>query len=93
VRRKGGKFTKSQDQFRRSLAADRRKRAKTKVKSGEAIDSKDMAKQQNIPHIENVDLVPETKTPGAAPGFTLDFAFVVSVALILGALLFYSLLA
>jgi len=35
VRRKGGKFTKSQDQVGRSLAADRRKRAKTKVKSGE----------------------------------------------------------
>jgi hypothetical protein len=52
-----------------------------------------MAKQQNIPHIENVDLVPETKAPGAAPGFTLDFAFVVSVALILGVLLFYLLLA
>jgi hypothetical protein len=35
IRRKGGKFTKSQDDVGRSLAADRRKRAKTKVKSGE----------------------------------------------------------
>ena len=35
VRRKKGKFTKSQDEVGRSLAADRRKRAKTKVKSGE----------------------------------------------------------
>jgi hypothetical protein len=35
IRRKGGKFTKSQDEVGRSLAADRRKRAKTKVKSGE----------------------------------------------------------
>jgi hypothetical protein len=35
VRRKSGKFTKSQDDVGRSLAADRRKHAKTKVKSGE----------------------------------------------------------
>jgi hypothetical protein len=35
VRRKGGKFAKSQDDVGRSLAADRRKDAKTKVKSGE----------------------------------------------------------
>jgi hypothetical protein len=34
VRRKGGKFTKSQDDGR-SLAVDRRKRAKKVVKSGE----------------------------------------------------------
>ena len=35
VRRKKGKFTKSQDAVGRSLAVDRRKRAKTQVKSGE----------------------------------------------------------
>jgi hypothetical protein len=35
VRRKKGKFTKSQEAVGRSLAADRRKRAKTVVKSGE----------------------------------------------------------
>jgi hypothetical protein len=35
VRRKGGKFTNSQDDVGRSLAADRRKRAKRVVKSGE----------------------------------------------------------
>lgn len=35
VRRKGGKLTKSQDEVGRSLAADRRKHAKRKVKSGE----------------------------------------------------------
>ena len=35
VRRKGGKFTKSQDDVGRSLAADRRTKAKHKVKSGE----------------------------------------------------------
>jgi hypothetical protein len=35
VRRKRGKFTKSQDGVGRSLAADRRKRAKRVVKSGE----------------------------------------------------------
>ena len=35
VRRKGGKFTKSQDDVGRSLATDRRKHAKTKVKPGE----------------------------------------------------------
>jgi hypothetical protein len=36
ARRKGGKFTKSQDDVGRSLAADRRKHAKTKVKKGQA---------------------------------------------------------
>ena len=35
VRRKAGKFTKSQDDVGRSLKADRRKRAKRVVKSGE----------------------------------------------------------
>ena len=35
VRRIGGKFTKSQDDVGRSLAVDRRKHAKRKVKSGE----------------------------------------------------------
>ena len=35
VRRKGGKFTKSQDDLGRSLAADRRRHAKHTVKSGE----------------------------------------------------------
>jgi hypothetical protein len=35
VRRKRGRFTKSQDDVGRSLAVDRRKHAKTKVKSGE----------------------------------------------------------
>jgi hypothetical protein len=35
VRRKGGKFTRSQDDVGRSLAVDRRKHAKRKVKSGE----------------------------------------------------------
>ena len=35
VRRKKGTFTKSQDTVGRSLTADRRKRAKTVVKSGE----------------------------------------------------------
>jgi hypothetical protein len=35
VRRKKGKFTKSQDNVGRSLAADRRKKAKTIAKKGE----------------------------------------------------------
>ena len=35
VRRKTGKFTRSQDDVGRSLKADRRKRAKRTVKSGE----------------------------------------------------------
>jgi len=48
---------------------------------------------QNIPHIDNVNLVSEAKAHGAAPGFTSHFAFFVSVALILGVLLFYLLLA
>ena len=48
---------------------------------------------KHIPHIENVDLVPKAKSHGAAPGFTSHFAFVVSVGLILGILLFYLLVA
>jgi hypothetical protein len=52
-----------------------------------------VAKQQNIPHIENVNLVPEAKAQGAAPGFTSHFAFFVSVALILGFCFFYFLIA
>ena len=35
VRRKGGKFTDSQDDVGRSLATDRRQRAQREVKSGE----------------------------------------------------------
>ena len=35
VRRKKGKFTKSQDDVGRSLAADRRQKAKRTVKKGE----------------------------------------------------------
>ena len=35
VRRKKGKFTKSQDNVSRSLAADRRKKAKRAAKKGE----------------------------------------------------------
>ena len=35
VRRKAGKFTKSQDDVGRSLATDRRQHAKRRVKSGE----------------------------------------------------------
>jgi hypothetical protein len=35
VRRKKGKFTKSQDDVGKSLAADRRKKAKKKVKKGQ----------------------------------------------------------
>jgi hypothetical protein len=35
IRRKKGKFTKSQDDVGRSLAVDRRRHAKHKVKSGE----------------------------------------------------------
>jgi hypothetical protein len=35
IRRKKGKFTTSQDDVRRSLAADRRKKAKTLAKKGE----------------------------------------------------------
>jgi hypothetical protein len=35
IRRKKGKFTTSQDDVRRSLAADRRKKAKTVAKKGD----------------------------------------------------------
>ena len=35
VRRKGGKFTKSQDDVGRSLSADRRRKAKRVAKKGE----------------------------------------------------------
>ena len=86
VRRKKGKFTKSQDEVGRSLAADRRKRAKTKVKAAKVIaaiarDCRDnwqstMAEQPNIPHVKNVDLVPEAKSHGGAPGFQSRLTFV-----------------
>jgi hypothetical protein len=46
VRRKGGKFTKSQDDVGRALAADRRQRAKTTVKSGEG-DRGDRRRQKS----------------------------------------------
>ena len=46
VRRKGGKFTKSQDDVGRPLAADRRQRAKTTVKSGEG-DRGDRRRQKS----------------------------------------------
>jgi len=46
VRRKGGKFTKSQDDVGRALAADRRQRAKTAVKSGEG-DRGDRRRQKS----------------------------------------------
>jgi len=99
VRRKGGKFTKSQDEIGSSLAVDRRKHAKTKVRSGEG-DHGDlmprqapMPKHQNIPHVKNVDLVPESEAHSAAPGFTSHFMFVLNVALLLMVLLTYLLLA
>jgi hypothetical protein len=52
-----------------------------------------MAKQQNIPHIKNVDLVPESTSHGGAPGFNSHFTFVVSLGLLLGILLFYLMLS
>ena len=51
-----------------------------------------MAKQHNIPHVKNVDLVPESKSHGGAPGFGSRSAFVLSLGLLLGVLLFYLLL-
>ena len=52
-----------------------------------------MAKQQsNLPHIKNVELVPESRH-GAAPGFTLHFALALTVGLLLVVLLTYFVLA
>jgi hypothetical protein len=52
-----------------------------------------MPKHQNIPHVKNVDLVPESEAHSAAPGFTSHFMFVLNVALLLMVLLTYLLLA
>ena len=90
VRRKGGKFTKSQDDVGRSLAVDRRKHAKQRKAAkatgaiAKLLPGQFEGMDKHIPRIKNVDLVPEAKAHGAAPGFTSHFAFVVSVGLILG---------
>ena len=36
---------------------------------------------QNIPRVENVELVTEAEAEEVAPGFTSDFPFVVTIAL------------
>jgi hypothetical protein len=71
VRRKGGKFTKSQDDVGRSLSVDRRKQARTKVKSGEGDrgDRNRMPNRETMPHVENVGLVPESHSHAGGPGF------------------------
>ena len=46
IRRKKGKFTKSQDSVGRSLAADRRKKAKKTAKRGEG-DRGDQKRRKN----------------------------------------------
>ena len=52
-----------------------------------------MAKQQKIPHVENVELVPESEAQETVPGFTSDFPFVLTIALALLVLLTYFLFA
>ena len=47
VRRKKGKFTKSQDDLGRSLAADRRKKAKKVAKKGEG-DRGDQKRRKTV---------------------------------------------
>jgi hypothetical protein len=47
VRRKKGKFTKSQDDVGRSLSADRRKKAKRTVKQGEG-DKGDQKRKKRL---------------------------------------------
>jgi hypothetical protein len=51
-----------------------------------------MAEQPTIPHVKNVDLVPEAKSHGGAPGFQSHLTFVLNLGLLLGVLLFYLLL-
>ncbi len=48
-----------------------------------------MSKQERIPHIENVDLVPESRAHDGAPGFNLQFNLVPIVGLSVLILLSY----
>jgi hypothetical protein len=38
-----------------------------------------MPKQEHIPHVENVELVPESRSHGGAPGFNFQFNLVLIV--------------
>jgi len=48
-----------------------------------------MSEQENIPHVENVELVPESRSHGGAPGFNFQFNLVLIVALSVLILLSY----
>jgi len=41
-------------------------------------------KEENIPHVKNVDLVPEAQSHGRAPGFNFHFNFVLIIGLSVG---------
>jgi hypothetical protein len=41
-----------------------------------------MSRQERIPRVENVDLVPESRSRGGAPGFNFHFNLVLAVALL-----------
>jgi hypothetical protein len=48
-----------------------------------------MAKQQEIPHVENVDLVPESRSNAGAPGFRTQHSLGLSLGVLLMILITY----
>jgi hypothetical protein len=48
-----------------------------------------MSEQENIPHVENVELVPESRLHGGAPGFNFQFNLVLVAVLSILILLSY----
>ena len=48
-----------------------------------------MSKQEHIPHVENVELVPDSQSHGGAPGFNFQFNLVLIAGLSILILLTY----
>jgi hypothetical protein len=48
-----------------------------------------MSKQDNLPRIENVELVPKSRGRGGAPGFSFQIALVLSAGVVVVLLLSY----
>jgi hypothetical protein len=48
-----------------------------------------MSRQEDIPHVENVELVPESRSHAGAPGFNFRFNLVLIVGLSVLILLSY----
>ena len=46
-------------------------------------DDQVMSGKENIPRVENVDLVPDSRSGGGAPGFQFHFNLVLTIALLL----------